>query len=214
MADPFRPQATVDSASRLASDISTLRSETEEIERQWPITVVRTVDPTTSDLAREGVVWIDQTSGRMFVSASPGVWVSADAQRLYAETAAQVCTTTSVWSGPNISIYVPPNGIVGFYAQADGKAGTVGPSSFAGAMLAREATDFPGTMNLIQFTDPTQFNQRTAVPGNANGTGVPYGGWIVYRATTGVRTFELGYSSAGGGANVCFQNRRLWVATF
>lgn len=215
MADPLRPQATVDAASRLASDIATLRSETEEIERGWPITIVRTSDPTGADLAREGTVWINQTSGRMYVSAAPGTWVSADAQRLYAEDLSTVCTTgTNLGAGPGITIYVPPNGIVGFAARLESIAGTVGPATYAAGTAIHEPTDFPGTMQLVQQLDASQYLERASVPANANGTSMPYAGWIVHRATPGTRTYTLYYSSAGGGANVCFRNRRLWVATF
>lgn len=213
MPDPFRPQTTVDSAARLAADVSTLRSETQEIEQGWPITIVRTTNPSGTDLAREGTVWINQTSGRMYVSAAPGTWISADAQRLYQENLAQVCTTTSTAAGPSVSIFVPPNGIVGFHARMEAHGGTVGPASFSAVSRLVEGTDFPGGVDLTLETVTAGFVERSSVPGNLLGTLPQYAGWIVYRATPGLRSYNLTYIS-GGGATSCWQNRHLWVATF
>lgn len=213
MPDPLLPQATATAATRLSFDISDLRGIVEEIERTHTTTVVQTTDPSALNDMKAGSVWINQTTSRMFVSAGSGVWVSADAQRKFGEDLAQVCTTGTSAAGPALTVLVPPTGIVGLMTDAEIRGGTIGAGSFAATTLVTEATDFPGGVNMTTSSDATQFLRRLSVPANPNGTSYPYAGWIVYRATPGLRTYTLALNAAGG-ANVCFQNRRLWVATF
>lgn len=216
MEQPLSAAATISGPARIAQEIARLRSEVSGLEATMPVTVVKTTDPTGANVMPAGTLWINKTDARIYVSAGAGTWVSADAQRRSAFVATAECTTSTApvaLSGPTITIYVPPSGIVGFWIDAELHGGTSGAGTFAGVLGVYDAADIPTAATMLQSLN-TSYERRVAAAGNSFGASPPYGGWIVHRASPGFHTYRAAYWSAGGGVSVCFQNRRLWVATF
>jgi hypothetical protein len=89
----------------------------------------------------------------------------------------------------------------------------VGASTYAGSIWLQDDVDFPDGFVVLQSLS-TSYARAVTSPANAFGTTVPFGSWLVWRATAGWHTYRFLYNSAGGGANVCFRNRRLHVGTF
>lgn len=202
-------------ASRLSNWVYELRALAARIEEQHPTTVVQLIDP-AAQVMPAGTLWVNSDSARIFVSNGAGAWVSADAQRKTAFIAPEACTADTAGlylGGPAVSVYVPPGGIVGFYVDAEIKAGTSGAGTFAGVIHIEDSIDIPGSFVVLQSLSTT-YDRRITAPGSTFGTTFGYGAWIVHRATPGWHTYALRYSSAGGGATVCFRSRRLVAATF
>lgn len=200
---------TTEAAGRLTSQIVALTDAISRIEQRPNLTVGQG-DPT--GVAPAGFLWIDGVNGHLWVSAGDGGWVTADMQRAYNVDPGTYCTTgtTGDFAGPNVTLYVPPNGYIGVFMDADLQASAGGASA---SMWLYDGVDIPGSFLTLQSSQ-TAFEHRVTVSSSSFGTNPPYGEWIVFPATPGIHTIQPRYVSAVGGQQVCFRNRKLWVVTF
>ncbi|HKG35272.1 MAG TPA: hypothetical protein VKA89_02410 [Solirubrobacterales bacterium] len=128
--------------------------------------------------------------------------------------AAELTTTSTApadLGGPHVTVKVPKGALVAIFAEVTMRITGAGTNNEAQVRLFE-----PGTLAnspTIMATGSNAFENRftTPGPGAQNGAGGDLrGGWLVYSAGSGVRTFSLRYAKQGGGTAI-FRNPRLWV---
>lgn len=129
---------------------------------------------------------------------------------------AGVVTTTSGpdvdLGGPRVTVTVPPGGLVGIYARAEGQA-TGGGADGAAQVHLYEPAFLPDAPRIMSVPNNAGFQFRFTAPGSGDLDGVASatrGGMIVLAPPAGTYTFSLRYSQAGG-AEASFRNRTIWA---
>jgi hypothetical protein len=129
--------------------------------------------------------------------------------------AAELTTTSSApvdLGGPHVTVKVPKGGLVAILAEATMRVTGGGANNEAQVRLF-EPTSLPNSPT-IMATGSNAFENRFTAPGPGaqNGAGGDLrGGWLVFSAGSGVRTFSLRYAKQGGGTAI-FRNPRLWIS--
>lgn len=114
--------------------------------------------------------------------------------------------------GPSVTVKVPKGALVAVLAEATMRVTGGGAQNEAQVRLF-EPTALP-TSPQILGTGSNSFDTRFTAPGPGNQSGAGgelRGGWLIFSAGAGSRTFSLRYSRAGGGTAI-FQNPKLWVS--
>jgi hypothetical protein len=114
--------------------------------------------------------------------------------------------------GPTVTVKVPKGGLVAVLAEVRMRVTGGGAQNEAQVRLF-EPSALP-TSPQILGTGSNNFNTRFTAPGPSaqDGAGGELrGGWLIFSAGAGTRTFSLRYSQVGGGTAI-FQNPKLWVS--
>lgn len=113
--------------------------------------------------------------------------------------------------GPTCAVTVPTNGFVAVYASAE-----INPTGGGenGTVYLVEATDIPAGVAILSSA-VAGFNFRVTSPSGFGVAAIPQqGGFLIFPATAGLRTFKLQYGRVGGAVSSDFRNRKLWVQAF
>jgi hypothetical protein len=113
--------------------------------------------------------------------------------------------------GPTVTVKVPEGGLVAVLAEARMRVTGGGANNEAQVRLF-EPSALP-TSPQILGTGSSSFVSRFTAPGPGNQVGAGgelRGGWLIFSAGSGTRTFSLRYAQTGGGTAI-FQNPKLWV---
>ncbi len=114
--------------------------------------------------------------------------------------------------GPSVTVKVPKGALVAVLAEATMRITGGGAQNEAQVRLF-EPSALP-TSPQILGTGSNAFDTRFTAPGPGNQAGAGgelRGGWLIFSAGAGTRTFSLRYSRQGGGTAI-FQNPKLWVS--
>jgi hypothetical protein len=170
-----------------------------------------------SDIA-SGAVRTKDLASKAVKSAKLGVNAvnpfNTNLTRLGARTG-DVTTTSQVpvdLGGPSVTVRVPKGGLVAILAEATMRVTGGGQNNEAQVRLY-EPRVLPQAPTILA-TGSNAFENRFTSPGQGNQTGTGgdlRGGWLVFSAGAGPRTFTLRYAKQGGGTAI-FQNPRLWIS--
>lgn len=114
--------------------------------------------------------------------------------------------------GPSVTVKVPQGGLVAVLAEVRMRVTGGGAMNEAQVRLF-EPSALP-TSPQILGTGSNSFETRFTAPGPSNQDGAGgelRGGWLIFSAGAGTRTFSLRYAKVGGGTAI-FQNPKLWVS--
>ena len=134
--------------------------------------------------------------------------------RLAARTG-EVTTTSAApvdLGGPAVTVKVPKGALVAVFAEVTMRVTGGGQNNEAQVRLNEPSV--LSNSPTIMATGSNAFDNRFTSPGQGNQNGVSgdlRGGWLVFSAGAGTRTFSLRYAKQGGGTAI-FQNPRLWIS--
>ena len=114
--------------------------------------------------------------------------------------------------GPQVTVTVRQNGLIGIYARAQANADQGGADGAAQVHLY-EPSLLPNAPRIMEVPNQGGFDTRYTSPGPGDIDGasaLTRGGMIVIPAPPGTYTFSLRYSQAGGSV-ASFRNRGLWA---
>lgn len=114
--------------------------------------------------------------------------------------------------GPQATVTVKQNGLIGIYARAEANA-NAGGADGAAQVHIYEPSLLPSAPRIMEVPNEGGFDFRYSSPGPGDIDGasaLTRGGMIVIPAPPGTYTFSLRYSQAGG-STASFRNRGLWV---
>ena len=114
--------------------------------------------------------------------------------------------------GPQVTVTVRQNGLIGIYARAEANANSGGNDGAAQVHLY-EPSLLPSAPRIMEVPNQGGFDFRYSSPGPGDIDGassLTRGGMIVLTAPPGTYTFSLRYSGAGG-STASFRNRGLWA---
>lgn len=110
--------------------------------------------------------------------------------------------------GPSVTVTVPANGLVLVHAEVDIK-NSVSVANGAFVTLVEDGV----TIGSVLHWTGAAFQTIRTTPGTTDiGTSGhrALGGWLVFPAASGARTYKLRYA-ADSGTTATFQNRKMWV---
>ena len=132
-----------------------------------------------------------------------------------AQLAGELTTTSNapvdLAGSPSVTVKVPSGSLVAVFAEATMRMTGGGNQNEARVHLF-EATSAANNPQILG-TGSAMFDERFTAPGPGNQVGSGgdlRGGWLVFSAGSGTKTFTLRYSGLGGGTAI-FQNPKLWV---
>lgn len=145
-----------------------------------------------------------------------GLSTTAVSRRGYAEVLTEEFSTVDGLNdlatvGPAVNVHVPTNGLVVLFASVEMKRGSAGLAQFG---LIDDADNLIG--NTIAQTASASYVPVWPTPGPGAGgvSTLPLGGFLVFPATPGNRSYRLLFGRTNGSSGTAgFKNRKLWIFT-